>query len=338
MATKIGKQTIKIDNKIAIVETATVAGEKESKGPLKNYFDEILNDSMCGEHSWEKAESKIVKKCLERLISKANIRVSDIDFVISGDLLNQITSSTFAVKDFKVPFFGIYGACATCGEGLALASMLIDSGAANKVITSASSHFCTAEKQFRAPLEQGGQRPPSATWTVTGAGTFLIEKNEEAEIFITYVTPGKIMDFEINDAYNMGAVMAPAAADTIINHLMDTDRTSDYYDLILTGDLGKVGVDILNEMTSKFGIDISSKVKDCGLMIFDIETQDVDSGGSGPGCSAVTFAAYIYDEMKKKNYNKVLFVPTGAMLSTISTQQGENIPAIAYAIAIERGV
>ncbi len=333
---KIGKQTMKFDNAPSILDAASIVGEKEGNGPLKKYFDKILNDSMYGEQSWEKAESKIMKSTIETLIKKADVKDSEIDFIFAGDLLNQMTSSVFAVKEFKIPFIGIYAACSTIGEGLALGSIFIDGGYANKIIAAASSHFFSAEKQIRSPLEQGVQRPPSATWTVTGCGALMLGLGSGP--YITHATFGKIIDFEINDPYNMGAVMAPGAADVIINHFMDTDRNADYYDLILTGDLGEVGVNILKEMTMKFGYDISDKVKVCGMEIFDLEKQDVDSGGSGCGASASVVSSYILDEIKKENLNKILFVPTGALLSQLSVQQGLNIPSIAYAIAIERSM
>ena len=335
MIKHIGKQTLKFENKVSILSSYSIVGEKEGQGPLKKYFDEILKDSMYEENSWEKAESKMMKNCAGGVIRKANLRESDINCIIAGDLINQITVSTFGIKDFKIPFLGIYGACSTVGEGISLGSMMIDGEYADKIIVTASSHFCSAEKQFRAPLEQGGQRPKTATWTVTGCGALLLGKGSGP--YITHATLGKIIDFEINDAFNMGAVMAPAAADVIINHFMDTERDGSYYDMIITGDLGQVGKNILNEMLIKFGYDISEKLTDCGLEIFDIKSQDVDSGGSGCGCSASVLSSYILDEIKKGKWNKILFVPTGAMLSPLSVGQGESIPGIAYAIAIERG-
>ncbi len=335
MNKKIGKQTLQFDNPPSILNTASIVGKKEGEGPLVDYFDEVLEDSMYGEHSWEKAESKMMKQTIDTLIKKSELKEGEIDFIIAGDLLNQVTASTFAVKDLSVPYFGVFGACSTIAEATALGSVLIHGEFAEKIVVAASSHFCSAEKQFRSPLEQGVQRPPTATWTVTGCGALLLGKGNGP--YITHATIGKMVDFEINDPYNMGAVMAPAAADVIINHLIDTNRDVNYYDLIITGDLGKVGKDLLNDITKKFGYDLSEKLSDCGLEIFDTESQGVGAGGSGCGCAASVFASYLFSELKNNKWKKILFVPTGALLSTLSVQQGENIPGIAYAIAIERG-
>lgn len=330
----IGKQTVKFEKPPVILSTCSVVGPKEGEGPLAKYYDTILSDVLDGEDTWEKAESRLLNQAVLKLIQKANLRSGDIDYIVSGDLLNQITASTFGIRDMKIPYIGVYGACSTMGEALGVGAMLIDGGFADYVISSTSSHFCGAEKQFRTPLELGGQRPLTATWTVTGSGAFLLSSKGKGPV-ITYSTTGKIIDFGVNDAFNMGAAMAPAAADTIINHFIDTGRDENYYDLIITGDLGKIGKELLLDLMQKSNYNISHVYKDCGIEIYDSDLQDTHAGGSGCGCSAVTLAGYIYEEMNNHKWDKVLFVPTGAMLSTVSMQQGETIPGIAYAIAIE---
>ncbi|HCC07375.1 MAG TPA: stage V sporulation protein AD [Clostridiales bacterium] len=330
----LGKQTIRFDNPPVILASSSIVGPREGEGPLATYFDTIIEDELYGESTWEKAESKLIEKALEKVIEKANKTIDDVKYIISGDLLNQLTASTFGIRNFKVPFIGVYGACSTMAESLSVAAIIVEGGFADYVIASTSSHFCCAEKQFRSPLELGGQRPLTSTWTVTGSGAiFLAESGEGPKI--TYITTGKIVDFNIKDAMNMGAVMAPAAADTIINHFIDTERDENYYDLIVTGDLGKVGKELLLDILKQYNYDITSKYMDCGIEIFEADKQDTHSGGSGCGCGAVTLAGYILSEMGKGKWKKVLFVATGAMLSQVSLQQGESIPGIAHAVAIE---
>jgi stage V sporulation protein AD len=261
------------------------------------------------------------------------LKKKDIDFIVSGDLLNQCCGSSYGIKDMNIPFFGVFGACSTIGEAMSVGSILIDGGGAEKVIASASSHFCSAEKQFRFPLELGNQRPPSSTWTVTGDGAVLLT-NEDKPPYIRCVTAGKIVDFGITDANNMGAAMAPAAADVIYNHLKDTNRTPDYYDLIITGDLGYIGKSIVTDLLAEKGIDIIKNYSDCGIEIYNKELQDTHSGGSGCACSAITFCGMLYNKLKSGKMNKLLFVPTGALMSPTSVQQGENICGIAYAVEI----
>ena len=340
MQKKIKRQTIKFKNPVYIISTSSTVGPKEGEGPLKDFFDLILEDSLYGEISWEKAESKITKETFARALEKANLSQEDIDYVISGDLLNQNTGSNFAIRDLNIPFFGIFGACSTIGEGLSLGAILIDGGFANNILIGASSHFCASEKQFRFPLELGTQRPPSSTWTVTGQGSVILSdkknqyKNKKLPC-ITAITPGKIIDLGIKNANNMGAAMAPAAFDVIYSHLSDLNISPDYYDLIVTGDLGKIGHDLVVKMFGEKNIDMTKNYNDCGLLIFDIEKQKIGSGGSGCACSAVTFAGYLYKRLKDGVLNKILFVPTGALMSQLSSQQGESIPGIAYAVAIE---
>lgn len=274
---KIGKQTIAFDTKPTIVTTASIVGPKEKDGPLSKYFDKCLDDEFWGEKSWEKAESKILSQTVNTAINKSKISSSDIDCCFAGDLLNQCISSSFGLRSTNIPFFGIFGACSTFIEGMGLGSIFLDGNAATNALCAASSHFCSAEKQFRFPLELGNQRPPSSQWTVTGAGAAVLSRNGNGP-FITHFTPGKIVDMGVKDANNMGAAMAPAALDTLIAHLNDTGRDPTYYDLIVTGDLGYIGKDILIELSKSKGYDISHNYDDCGVMIFDKKTQDTHSG------------------------------------------------------------
>ena len=331
---KIGTQTIKFDNPPTILETASIVGPKEAQGPLAKYFDQCLEDEFWGEKSWEKAESKIIKETMNSAVSKSKIANSDIDFCFAGDLLNQCISSSFGLRDSNIPFFGIFGACSTFVEGLGMASCFIDGGAAKYTLSTASSHFCSAEKQFRFPLELGNQRPQSAQWTVTGAGAAILAKNGTGP-FVTHFTPGKIVDMGIKDANSMGAAMAPAALDTLITHFKDTGRNPSYYDAIYTGDLGYVGKEILIELASTKGYNIKSNYNDCGVMIFDKDEQDTHSGGSGCACCGSVFSGYIFNHLKTKKLKKILLIATGALTNSTTAQQGESIPGIAHAISIE---
>jgi stage V sporulation protein AD len=331
-----GRQSVRFENPVYIITTASTVGPKEGEGPLAEFFDIILPDSLCGEDSWEKAESKIVKDTFGKALSKSKLSQENIDYIISGDLLNQNSGSTFAIRDMDIPFFGIFGACSTMGEGMSLGALLIDGGFANNILVGASSHFCASEKQFRFPLELGTQRTPTSTWTVTGQGSAILSNNTNEKCpRITAITTGKIIDMGITDANNMGAAMAPAAFDTLNAHFSDLSLNPDYYDLIITGDLGYVGHDLVLKMFSEKNMDLSKNYSDCGILIFDKDKQDTNSGGSGCACSAVTFAGYLYKKLKDEQLNKLLFVPTGALMSPTSAQQGETIPGIAHAIAIE---
>lgn len=337
---KIGKQTILLENKPKILKTASVVGPKESEGPINIYFDKKIDDALFGETSFEKAESKLIIECISLLLDKVPCDKSSIDYIFCGDLLNQCISTGYAARELGIPLFGLYGACSTFIEGLILASLFVNADYGAKVIAAASSHFCSAERQFRAPLEQGTQKTPSSQVTVTGSGSALVVKNKndiKAPI-ITYVTPGKIIDMGIKDISNMGAAMAPAAFDTIVTHLEDTGRNSNYYDYIITGDLGVVGSKILIELLESYGIDISKNHVDCGNTIFDTNKKEFSSGGSGCGCCATVFSSYFYELLKTKKVNKLLVVATGALMSPISTGQGESIPSIAHAICIENEV
>lgn len=334
MGKRIGKQTLEITSKPKIIATSSVVGPKEGEGPLKDYFDIILKDDLNGEDSFEKAESSILYYAISEAIKNANLKESQIDFLLAGDLLNQLTSANFAARDIDIPFIGLYGACSTMTESLSIASIIMDGGFANNVIAATSSHFSSAERQFRTPLEYGSQRPPSSQWTVTGSGAMILGKEGNFP-YVSNVTIGKVKDYNISDANNMGAAMAPAAVDTIRQHFEDMGKDAQDYDLIVTGDLGKIGKTITQKLLAECGINIESKYIDCGDIIFDSEMQNTLAGGSGCGCSAVVDCGYIYKNLMKRNLRKVLLVSTGALLSTTSSLQGESIPGIAHAVTVQ---
>lgn len=333
----IGKQTVFFKSPPSIKATASIVGPKEGKGTLRQYFDYITPDELWGEDSWEKAESKLVREALGKVLQKAGMTNNQIEYVLAGDLLNQCIAANYGLRETDIPFFGLFGACSTMAESMSLGSMLIDGGFADNVVCLTSSHFCSAERQFRFPLELGSQRTPTSQWTVTGSGAAILT-SEQTGPYIKCVTTGKVNDMGITDANNMGAAMAPAAADTILTHFADTGLTPDYYDLIVTGDLGKVGKKICLELLNMNGLDIENRYNDCGIMIFDTKQQDVHAGGSGCGCSATVFSGYIYKEMMKGNIKRVLFIATGALMSPVSTQQNESIPGIAHAVSIHRSL
>lgn len=334
MGKRIGAQTVIIESKPKIISTASVVGPKEGEGPLKDYFDFILKDDLNGQESFEKAESSLLYMAITESIKKANLKETDINYLFAGDLLNQIISSSFVARDMDIPFFGLYGACSTMTESLSLASMVMDGGFADYVVAATSSHFSAAERQFRFPLEYGSQRAGTAQWTVTGSGAMVLGKDGNFP-YITYVTTGKVKDYGIIDANNMGAAMAPAAVDTINQHFIDTGRGPKDYDIIATGDLGKIGKDITLELMNEYGYDISDIYIDCGEEIFYNEKQDTKSGGSGCGCSAVVDCGYIYKNMLNKVFKRALILSTGALMSPTSSLQGESIPGIAHAVSIE---
>lgn len=338
MGTRVGRYTVKINKPVYVVSTAAFVGEKEGEGPLKDYFDYVSKDAMFGEKSWEKAESRFFKEAFNLAIKKSGLEEEKIDYMFSGDLLNQCGGSTFGLRELKIPFFGIYGACSTFGEALSLGAMAVDGGFAENVLCGAGSHFCSAEKQFRFPLELGTQRPPTATWTVTGAGAAVIssQKPNFKAPKITYITTGKIIDMGIKDSANMGAAMAGAACDVLSAHFKETGRDPKYYDVIATGDLGEVGKALVKKYMAEENIVFDNNLTDCGLEIYDNETQDTHSGGSGCGCSAVTFCGYYYKLLNEGKIRKMLLIPTGALLNNDISQQGETIPAIAHAVSIER--
>lgn len=334
MAKRIGKYTIQMENMPSIEGYASVCGKKEAEGPLGKFFDQTFDDTTLGESSWEKAESKLQLKAVNLAIEKSNVNSKDINFIFAGDLLNQCISSTFGLRNLNIPFLGQYGACSTMAQTLALASIMVDTGVANNCIAVTSSHFCSAERQFRFPLEYGGQRTPTAQWTVTGSGAIVVGSNGQNPK-ISSITIGRITDLGIKDANNMGAAMAPAAAATLEDFFCDTATKPDDYDLILTGDLGEVGSKLMKELLDRDGIHIKNNHKDCGLLIYDQKAQDVHAGGSGCGCSATVLCSIILNKLKNNELKNILFMATGALMSPTSTQQGESIPSIAHLINIK---
>jgi stage V sporulation protein AD len=330
---KLGGQTVAFAQAPVAVGYGNVAGKKESDGPLGQRFDATCQDDYFGEKSWEKAERAMQEQALQNALKRAGKNAADLDFLLAGDLLNQCISSSFAARSAKAPFLGLYGACSTMGESLLLAAMLIDGGFGTLAAAVTSSHFCTAERQYRTPVAYGGQRTPTAQWTVTGAGAVILSRQGNGPK-VTHATVGKIVDKGITDANNMGAAMAPAAYDTLRAHFQDTGRTPEYYDLIATGDLGKLGHEIVTDFFARDGMELPNYT-DCGLLIYDLERQDVHCGGSGCGCAASVLTGHLLPSLKRGELKRVLFCPTGALLSPTSTQQGESIPSICHAVAIE---
>lgn len=320
-------------NAPVILSSYSVVGPKEGKGPLGKTFASIWKDQLKGEKSWEAAESKMLQEAMEGAIKQAGVSKDQIDYILAGDLLNQMISANFAARQIALPFIGIYGACSTMALGMALGSMLIDGGFARHVLVGVSSHHDTAERQFRSPTEQGTQRAMSAQWTVTGAGSVLLGKSG-AGPKISSATIGRVLDFAEKDVNNMGSAMAPAVADTIINHLYDLRLKPADYDLIISGDLGRVGLSLASEVLKRSGFDMGTGFTDCGVRIYDAG-QDVHAGGSGCGCSAVVFAGEIIQKIKAGELNRVLLVGSGALHSSTSALQGESIPGIGHAVVIE---
>lgn len=321
---------------VYVEETSTIAGPYEKKGPLNFYFDKTYDNFYNGEKTLEQAEVKFLKESIKKVLSKSKKQIKDIDLIIGGDLLNQITSSSYGVKDYNVPFLGIYGACSTSTEGIAIASAFIDDKRIKNAIVSVSSHNLSSEKQFRNPTEYGSSKPDTATFTATGGASILLS-NKKTSVKVESATIGKISNAYVKDPFNMGAVMAIAAADTINQHLKDTKRNPDYYDLILTGDLGIYGKEILKDvLKQEYKIDISKNYNDCGIMLYNLKEQKkVKAGGSGPVCSALVVYSYILEKMKKKEFKKVLFVATGAMFSPTFVFQKQDILSTAHAISLE---
>lgn len=324
--------SIIFDKKPSILSFSAVVGKKEGEGPLGKYFDEVEPDAYFGQESWEKAESENLRRSVARTLKKGSFVADDIDFAISGDLLNQCISSGYALRALGIPFFGVYGACSTMAESMVLGSMMISGGFAKKVLCATSSNFCSAEKQFRTPLEYGGQRTPNAQWTVTGSGSVVL--GEGGKVFVDSVTCGRIVDMGVCDVTNMGAAMAPAFVDSVLRHLKATGETISDYDLILSGDLGLVGKSIAIDLFEREGIILGSRYNDCGAMIFDKNTQDTHSGGSGCGCAASVLCGYILPAMERGEIKKVLFGATGALMSPTSTMQGESIPSISHIVSL----
>lgn len=374
---RVGQQSIQFLKPPHVAASASIVGKKEGEGPLHTYFDKIDQTDLFGGKSWEEAESNMQKQAAELAIQKAGYEKEDMHYILAGDLLGQLIASSFGIAKTNIPFLGIYGACSTMGEGLVVSAMLVEAGFAERTVNVTSSHFASAEKEFRFPLGYGNQRPLAATWTVTGSGAVVLVSEEEAQkrkqvikqkhkrqenerkimksneaeyvdyecssykienekdVLITGATVGKIVDYGVKDKSNMGACMAPAAASTVAAHLRDFKRKPEYYDKIITGDLGTVGSEIFLKLLQEEGFDASTVHTDCGLLIFDNELQDTHSGGSGCGCSAATFASYLLNELCEGHWNRILFVPTGALLSPVSSNEGMTIPGIAHAVVVE---
>ncbi len=330
----MGNQTIYFKNQPRIVATSTIAGPKECEGVIGRYVETALADDMFGESTYEKAECKMLSTVIDGAISNGGFKRDEIDLIVSGDLLNQIISASFAARDFSVPFLGVYGACSTMAESLAVGAAFINGGLCKRVVAATGSHFASAERQYRYPLELGCTRPPQSQWTVTGAGGALLADSGDG-VKITAATLGKVVDFGITDVNNMGAAMAPAAADTILAHFRGTREEAEDYDLIVTGDLGALGSRILKDLTWEKGLNINQNHVDCGEIIYNV-IEDEYQGGSGAGCSAVVLNSYLYSKMMAGSLKKILFVATGALLSTVSSGQGESIPCIAHAVVLER--
>ena len=333
MARRIGKQTIAFDKQISVLSTASVVGPMEGEGPLGKYFDVVLTDDECGEDSYEKAETCMLTKAYDIALRKAKMSKNELDLFIGGDLLNQIIATTFAVEQYDVPYWGVYNACSTFSLAIQIASTAIEAGGMRKVMASASSHFSSAERQYRTPLELGCQNPITAQRTTTAAGCCILGESGQGP-YVTQITTGRIIDFDVKDPFNMGTAMAPAAADTILAHFKDTGTSFEDYDLVVTGDLASMGLEITENILKLEGYHPKNNFTDCGKMIFDPENQKVDLGGSGAGCSASVFAAVLYEKLKSRKLNNVLLVPTGALLSPTSSLQKQSIPCIAHAVAL----
>ena len=326
-------QTITFKTRPKIVSVSSVAGTKESEGIIGEYADTLLKDDMFGETTYERAECKMLIHAIDGAIKKGRLRREDIGLLVSGDLLNQIISASFAAREFDIPFLGVYGACSTMAESLCLSAVFLDGGHVPYAVAATGSHFASAERQYRYPLELGCIRPPQAQWTVTGAGAAVLAREGDG-IAVTGATIGKVVDFGVTDVNNMGAAMAPAAADTITAHLKESGKTPEDYDLIVTGDLGALGSRILKDLTREKGVDISSNHVDCGEIVYNV-IEDEYQGGSGAGCSALVLCSYLFEKMRMRQLKRVLFVATGALLSTVSSGQGESIPCIAHAVTLE---
>ena len=329
-----GKQSIAFLHSPAILSFASVAGKKEAQGPLANSFDIVSEDTTFGQKTWEKAETQMQKTALQLALDKAAMTEKEIDIAFVGDLLNQCVGSSFSMRGKEIPTVGLYGACSTMAESLMLAGMSISGGFCRRALALTSSHFASSERQYRFPLGYGGQRTPTAQWTVTGAGAVILGQTGEGP-FLRSATVGTIVDRGIKDANNMGAAMAPAAFETLRAHFDDLSLAPEDYDLIVTGDLGKLGHQIVAELFSREGVELGTRYQDCGMMIFDLEKQDVHCGGSGCGCSASVLCGHLLGKMRRHELTRLLFCGTGALLSPLTTQQGESVPAVCHAVSIE---
>lgn len=333
---RLGRQTLRLSEPVSVLSFANIGGKLESKGPLAAFFDELNQDSYFGQKSWEKGESAMQRFVLQKALEKGGLEAGDVDFVLAGDLLNQCIGTSFGLRESKLPFYGLYGACSTMGEGLALASLLIDGGFAQITAAMTSSHFCTAERQYRMPILYGNQRTPTAQWTATAAGCCILGKNGDGP-YITHVVCGRIEDLGIKDVNNMGAAMAPAAYSTLSALFRETGTAPEEYDLIVTGDLGYLGHAIVEDFFLQDGIDMRDRCTDCGLLLYDRIGQDMHAGASGCGCSAAVFNGYLLRGLREGRWKKVIFAPTGALLSPTSSFQGESIPGICHAVILSAG-
>ncbi len=334
MPERRGQYTVSLSNRPTILGHGAVGGKKEGEGPLGKAFDAIFEDTHLGEKTWEKAESALQREALTRALDHAGIAPSQLQYLFAGDLLNQNIASTFGLREMNVPLLGQFGACSTMGQTIAMAAIFVDSGAADLCGALTSSHFCTAERQFRYPLEYGGQRPPTSQWTATASGAVIIGRAGKG-VRISEVCIGTVQDMGVTDMNNMGSAMAPAAADTLTHFFEDTDTHPDDYDKIVTGDLGLVGSQLNRELMAKKGYPLGNNYTDCGLLLFDRNTQDVHAGGSGCGCSAGVLCAYLLPKLENGELKNLLFCPTGALMSPTSSQQGESIPGICHALLLE---
>ena len=337
---RLGMQTIALSSRPAICGCAAYAGKKEGEGPLGDQFDFVAKDELYNQDTFELAEKQLYLDAIRKAIRKGGTTPEEVQFLLGGDLLNQIITASFSARDLGIPFIGLYGACSTMAESIALGSMLLDGGHADQVICAASSHFCTAERQYRYPLEFGAQRPPTSQWTVTGAGATLLSTNPKAPVLahVTQVCMGRVVDLGITDANNMGAAMAPAAADTLLALFSDSGTSPEDYDLIVTGDLGQIGHDLMVQLMREQRVPLlPERTTDCGLLIYDRETQDVHAGGSGCGCSGVVLNAHLLPLLQSGQLRRIIFMATGALMSLTSSQQGESIPGVAHAVVLEAG-
>lgn len=330
---RLGRQTVRLGSPVSVLSYANIGGKQEAQGPLAGYFDELNQDAYFGQKSWEKGESAMQQFALRRAMEKGGLIPEDLDYVLAGDLLNQCIGTSFSLRDFKIPFYGLYGACSTMGESLSLAALLIDGGFASIVAAMTSSHFCTAERQYRMPVPYGSQRSPTAQWTATAAGCTLLSAQGPGP-YITHVTCGKIVDQGITDPNNMGAAMAPAAYDTLRAYFADTHTGPADYDAIFTGDLGELGHEIVMDLFRQDGVDMTRNYEDCGMLLYDRDRQDMHAGGSGCGCSAAVFNGYLLTGLKQGRWRRILFAPTGALLSPTSSFQGESIPGICHLVCV----
>ena len=328
---RIGRRTVALQTPPSVLSFANIGGRMEGQGPLAKYFDELCDDSFFGEKTWEKAEATMQRRVLRRALEQAGLKPGDVDYVLAGDLLNQCIGSSFGLRELGIPFFGLYGACSTMAEGLLLASLFVDNDLAKKAMAVTSSHFCTAERQYRFPLNYGGQRTPTSQWTATASGSLVVAPSDKPP-YIRGCTIGKIVDLGVSDANNMGAAMAPAAFSTISTFFTDTGMTPSDFDYIVTGDLGKVGSRILCELFERENINIRDNHKDCGMMLYDFDEQDIHAGGSGCGCAGSVLCGYFLPKLRAGEIKNILFAATGALMSPTVNQQGESIPSISHLV------